>query len=155
MWGWETHTDLLVKMELFSSHIAHAYHKLIKKNGVKRVHQYWRYVCVSLGLDRKILLTEDRARDILEKTALQETSQPQRETSLNDVQSVVLPLDRSGKRGELGDRKNHPFEEMEKPPGWQRLPIVKKRCSWLDIEVSTLRLGRSTPCTEEMKGVSC
>jgi hypothetical protein len=140
-------------MELRSPHITRAYHKLIKKNGVKRVIQIWRYVCVSLGLDRKILLTEDRARDILEKTGLQETSQPQEETSLNDVQSVALPLDRSGKRGELGDRINHPFEEMEKSPGWQRLPIVKKRCSWLDIEVSTLKLGRSTACTEGMKGV--
>jgi len=110
-------------------------------------------VCVSLGLDRKILLTEDKARDILEKTGLQETSQPQEETSLNDMQNVALPLDRSGKRGELGDRINHPFEEMEKSPGWQRLPIVKKRCSWLDIEVSTLKLGRSTACTEGMKGV--
>ncbi len=113
-------------------------------------------MCVSLGLDRKILLTEDRAtRDILEKPGLQETSQPQGETSQNDVQSVALLFDRSGKRGELGDRKNHPLEEMEKPPGWQRLPIVKKLCSWLEVEVSTLRLGRITPCTEGMKGVPC
>lgn len=112
---------------------------------------------VSLGLDKKILVTEDRTpQDILEKPDLQEPSPTQGETLHDDVQRIRLPANISGRRGERGDRIKDTPEENKRPlSGLWRLPRVQKQNSWLKVETFTLRTYRCTPLTEGMKGVLC
>ena len=101
---------------------------------------------VSLGLDKKILLTEDRTlRDILEITELQEPFEPRGEAMHDDVQRIRLPLIISGIRGDLGDRLKKIHEVKERsPPGLWRLPRVNKWNSWLKVEASALKTDGCT-----------
>jgi hypothetical protein len=72
-------------------------------------------VRVSLGLDKKILLTEDRKfKDILEKTDTQEPSPTLGETLHADLQRIRLSAYGSGRREELGYRITHTPKERRR-----------------------------------------